>query len=363
MSGKQRLGLWVTLAVLLGGAAVAVRFLHRSKKSMLVQGAVIRKDSDPKKELPITDVRISASDELSFAEAKSDSSGFFRLTLPPEVAQGEIVTLQFRHPDYQPLDLEHVAGDELYVVRLVPLPRERQTSEAAIVGNVSVRYSIKATTVMNIASAVKTFQVVNVGNVPCKNGSDPCSPDGKWKAVIASASLDAGEGNEFRNARVSCIAGPCPFTRIEVDHFSKGDRKISVLVRNWSDTTTFLLEAEVVHPTISDIVRRSYPVIFGQQLNFTLPAMAEGVSIQAEIGGETIVFPLGPNLFLSWADCTTRVNNDQTKVYRCELKPGYRFPSSLKEESGLIGNRSLASPSASGLEVVVAGMGQAAAQP
>jgi hypothetical protein len=193
------------------------------------------------------------------------------------------------------------------------------------VANVSIRYSIKATTAINIASAVNTFQVVNTGNVPCNN-RQPCSPDGKWKAAIASASLDAGEGNEFRNARVSCIAGPCPFTRIESDQFSRGGRHISVAARNWSDTTTFLLEAEVVHPMVSDLVRRSYPVIFGQALNFTLPAIAEGVSIQAEIGGETIVFPLGPNLFLSWAACNSRVNKDQTKVYRCELKPGYRFP-------------------------------------
>jgi hypothetical protein len=43
------------------------------------------------------------------------------------------------------------------------------------------------------------------------------------------------------------------------------------------------------------------------------------------LNGTAIVFPLGPNLFLSWADCNARVNADQTKVYRCELKPGYRF--------------------------------------
>ena len=77
---------------------------------------------------------------------------------------------------------------------------------------------------------------------------------------------------------------------------------------------------------VRDYVRKSYPVIFGRALNFTFPAAAEGVSIQAEINGETIVFPLGPNLFLSWADCNARLNNNQTKVYRCELKPGYRFP-------------------------------------
>ena len=96
-------------------------------------------------------------------------------------------------------------------------------------------------------------------------------------------------------------------------------------VRNWSDTTTFLLEAEVVHPMVSNTVRESYPVIFGPALNFTLPSTAEGPSMEAEINGETIIFPLGPDLFLSWANCNVRGNQDQTKAYRCELKPGYRF--------------------------------------
>ncbi len=79
------------------------------------------------------------------------------------------------------------------------------------------------------------------------------------------------------------------------------------------------------HSMVSDNVRESYPVIFGQTLNFTLPANSEGVSIEAELDGTPVVFPLGPNLFLSWADCNARVNKDQTKVYRCELKPGHRF--------------------------------------
>ena len=165
---------------------------------------------------------------------------------------------------------------------------------------------------------------MNKGNVPCQNQS-PCSPDGKWKASIGSESLDAGEGNEFRNARTSCIAGPCPFTKIEGEDLLQGGRALKVSARNWSDTTTFLLEAEVFHPMISDVVRTSYPVVFGQALNFTMPGAAEGVSIQADINGDAIIFPLGPNLYLSWADCNARVNRDQTKVYRCELKPGYRF--------------------------------------
>ena len=98
-----------------------------------------------------------------------------------------------------------------------------------------------------------------------------------------------------------------------------------VSARDWSDTATFLLEAEVFHPMVSQVVHESYPVIFGDGLNFTLPSTAEGVSIEADLDGQTIIFPLGPALFLSWASCNARVNPDQTRVYRCELKPGYRF--------------------------------------
>jgi hypothetical protein len=76
---------------------------------------------------------------------------------------------------------------------------------------------------------------------------------------------------------------------------------------------------------VSDVVRESYPVIFGQTLSFSLPATAEGPSIEAEVNGQPIVFPLGPDLFLSWGQCTLEISKEQSKVYRCELKPGYRF--------------------------------------
>jgi hypothetical protein len=323
---KAAIGLTVLVLVGLAATALILWRLHKAQPLTLT-GAVIRQDADPNKELPISDVEVSAAQGLAPAASKSDSSGFFHLILRLGLRRGEPIMLQFRHPDYQPLDLKEFIGDKLYIAHMVPIPHPVRTDSSrpqSVVANVMVRYSMKSTSAVNIGSAVKTFQVVNQGDVPCRN-QHPCSPDGKWKASIASASLDAGEGNEFRNARCSCIAGPCPFTRIETDGFSHGGRLISVSARDWSDTTTFLLEAEVVHPMVSDVVRDSYPVIFGQALNFTVPPTAEGVSIQAELNGTAIVFPLGPNLFLSWADCNARVNADQTKVYRCELKPGYRF--------------------------------------
>jgi hypothetical protein len=74
-------------------------------------------------------------------------------------------------------------------------------------------------------------------------------------------------------------------------------------------------------------VRLLYPVVFGNALHFTLPPTEEGVTIEADVNGKPMVFPLGPELYLSWATCTARTNAEQEKttVYRCELKPGYSF--------------------------------------
>ena len=314
------------VALVLAGAALLL-FGWRTRKPVVLQGAVTVQDADTRKERPIADVEVSADRGLAIHPVSSDSSGWFKIELLRSVKRGQAVTLEFRHPEYKPLDVHEFVGDKLYVAHMVPVSSgtKMPSNQPQIrVGNVRVRYSIKALTEINVGSAVQTFEVENKGNVTCK-GQHPCSPDGKWKAALGSASLDAGPGNELRDARASCIAGPCPFTQIESDHLPQGEQLISVTARNWSDTATFLLEAEVFHPMVSDIIHESYPVIFGEGLNFTLPSAAEGVNIQAEIDGQTVIFPLGPSLFLSWASCNARVNPDQTRVYRCALKPGYRF--------------------------------------
>ena len=89
-------------------------------------------------------------------------------------------------------------------------------------------------------------------------------------------SLKAGDGQEFQNVRVSCIAGPCPFTKIESDGFSRGGPEIEVSVRAWSDTVVFLVEAEVMQTMRSDAIRHAYPSIFGEAMSFTLPADRRG---------------------------------------------------------------------------------------
>jgi hypothetical protein len=325
MTHAYKLAIWIasiSICVLVGAALLVIRW--QTRRPLLLQGAVTVEDTDTHKERPIADVQVTA--DMAVGPTASDASGSFVLTLRRFVRRGHSLALHFRHPQYRPLDVDDFVGDKLYVVHMLPIsvgaaPKNRPEIGVA---NVRVRYSVRAMTELNVGSAAKTFQIENKGNIPCK-GQHPCSPDGKWRAAIGAASLDAGAGNEFRDARASCIAGPCPFTRIEADHFSQGGQIIMVSARDWSDTATFLLEAEVFHPMVSQIVHESYPVIFGDGLNFTLPSSAESVSIEADIDKQTVIFPLGPALFLSWANCNARVNRDQTRVYRCELKPGYHF--------------------------------------
>jgi hypothetical protein len=308
--------------------AVSLAGMHYLRRPIALKGAIIQEDADTRKESPVTDVEVTVANNLAPEAAKSDFSGYFRLPLRGGVKRGQHVVLQFRHPDYESVDMPVEVGDKLYVARMLPLrpdAAEQPGRPETVVSNVFVRYSIEATASVNVGAGVTTFQAVNTGNIRCDH-TTPCSADNKWKAAVGSASLDAGQGNVFDNARVSCIAGPCPFTKIQTDDFSRGGRNISVSVLNWSDTTTFLFQAEVFRQEISDIVRESYPVIFGRALNFSLPAAAEGPSLEAEIAGTNIVFPLGPAPALSWADCNVKVGKDQTKSYRCELKDGYKFP-------------------------------------
>src|SRR5579862_4295900 len=330
MKGRIKLGVAILIAVaVIAAGAITWAVLHRINKPISLMGAIVKEDTDPRKQSPITDVNVTVAGNMALASVKSDFSGYFKLELRPGLKRGQRITLQFRHKDYKPLDLTITMDHKLYVIRMVALHQEATAaapSDRPLIplANVFVRYSTEATTSDNIGTGLRTFQVVNTGNTPC-NGQPPCSPDGRWKAAIASTSLDAGVGNTYDNARLSCIAGPCPFTRIVSDNFSHGGRFISVSILNWSDTTTFLLQAEVFRIQISNIVRESYPVIFGNSLNFTLPADAEGPTLEAEESGQNIVFPLGPSPTLSWADCNVRVGKDQSKSYRCELKPGYQF--------------------------------------
>lgn len=327
---------WIGVAV----AATAVITLlvvrsHRWRpRTISIQGAVISKDPDTLKELPIASATVTATDGQMTVQTQSDASGYFHLKFQENVWPGQALTLSFRHPDYESYDLTMRPGirsnaQKLYIAELTPIRRQavpRTSRKPSVVSNIRIRYTVNSQGDTNIGSVARTWQVVNKGNVAC-NRQAPCSPDGLWKATTGTITMDAGPDDEYRDVRASCIAGPCPFTRIDSSGYSQGGRVIKATALDWSETTTFLLEAEVIRAAITSIVRESFPVIFGQALNFTLPPNAEGPSLEAELDGTPMVFPLGPDLYLSWATCTARTTREgeHATVYRCELKPGYKF--------------------------------------
>ena len=51
------------------------------RQSIPIEGAVIQRDADTKKELPIADVVITASDGVTSATTRSEASGYFKLVL------------------------------------------------------------------------------------------------------------------------------------------------------------------------------------------------------------------------------------------------------------------------------------------
>lgn len=326
MTRAHKIELWLAAAVVpIVAIAVFAIIRWQKQRPLTLHGAVIVQDVDPPKQLPIGGVLVSA-DDFAKSDSKTDSSGFFTLSLPKPIRRGRPIVLHFRHPQYRPLDRNDYVGDQLYIVHLAPLDNKPMPADQPKVklSGVRVRYTEKTQTDFNVGSAVKTFEVENKGNVPCRK-QHPCSPDGKWKAALGSASLDAGVGNEFRAPRASCIAGPCPFTRIESNRMSQAGQILTLTVRDWSDTATFLLEAEVFRPMLSQREHWSYPAIFGDGMSFTLPPSAQSVSMEADVGGQTVIFPLGPSLQLSWASCDAATNPDEGRIYRCTLKPGYRF--------------------------------------
>ena len=331
---RKRTVLWTAIAAALaaGGIVVFLRLPTLRPRFTTLQGAVIRSDPNPQHQEPIAGARVTAMSGSLVASAQSDASGYFRIIFPELIWPGRTVTLTFAQPDYHTLQMDlkfqfRSSARQLIVAEMKPLYPQAQPlpgKAAHVISDVRIRYTENSESEQNVGSEARTFQVVNQGNVPCRHRG-PCSPDGNWKANTATIKLDAGQGNTFRDVRASCIAGPCPFTRISTHGSVRDGRTIEVSALNWSNTATFLVEAEVFRTSLISSVRESYPVIFDRNISFTLPGSQEGASIEAEVDGSPMLFPLGPDIYLDWATCTYRTNRTKSIVYQCELKPDYRF--------------------------------------
>jgi hypothetical protein len=122
---------WIIFGVVAGATAIglAVRIHRWSEGTARIRGAVILRDDDSQRELPISDVAVTASDGVTSATTQSNASGYFNLPFRGGVWPGQSVVLSFRHPDYEPLDIKlqstfKLSAKELYVAAMVPLPRK-----------------------------------------------------------------------------------------------------------------------------------------------------------------------------------------------------------------------------------------------
>ena len=337
MPTPRRRGKILLLAVLMLLATALLLLMRRDSGVgyLTVQGVVLRQDKDLRGQQPIADVQLQLRAGRSTYSARTNNEGYFSIPLHRVVLPGTRLFLTLAHPQYQQRDVPisvslRSSRNFLHVLFLRETSSDNRVEAPATASirmtSLRVRYVENGSTETNIGSISRTFEVANQANIPCK-GHQPCSPDGRWKASIGNIQLDAGPGNEFRQIRISCIAGPCPFTRIDSSRDEKNGQILSAHVLNWSDTATFLVEAEVYHVSLSSAVHHLFPVIFGRTVNFTLPANEEGVSLEAEMNGTQMVFPLGPEGDMSWASCLERDSeaSDHARVYHCELKQGYAF--------------------------------------
>ena len=125
---------WTIIAVAAAALIGFVLFLFRAHRvreiaerlAVPIEGAVIQREADPQKELPIADVVITATDGIRSAATRSDASGYFKLVLHKRVLSDPPITVTFQHPRYQPLEMTVQTGrletpNQLYVAAMVPL--------------------------------------------------------------------------------------------------------------------------------------------------------------------------------------------------------------------------------------------------
>jgi len=250
-SKQSKVTIWVavigSLGVVIAAAIALIPQLHQSvpppppPEPMVIQGVVMRDEANPEKRFPISSVRVISTDGLASAPTTTGTDGLFKLTLKPEAKNGLSISLNFQHPDYQEKDVTQVIGESVpYIFYLWP----SQYTRVEPAGQAWMGRFLRVADPPEIVS--KTFQIRNRGSVRCNN-RPPCSPDGKWKAAIETASIDAGPGKIFASGRAQCIAGPCPWTSVETKGFPQlGQPTLTVSVRNWSDTVTYRLSGEAV---------------------------------------------------------------------------------------------------------------------
>src|SRR5579863_2359070 len=108
----KRLIVWIGILSVVGAVAVVlIVHSHRWRpRTITIQGAVIRRDADPRRQLPISSVAVTASDGLLSLATESDASGYFKLDFKENFWPGQTLQLSFRDPQYKPFEMKLPIG-------------------------------------------------------------------------------------------------------------------------------------------------------------------------------------------------------------------------------------------------------------
>ncbi len=139
---RKKAAIWGAAALVL--VAILVILVRSGlRNSVLIEGAILTQDGDPRKQLPISGVDVTAAVGEAMVHSRSDASGFFRLRVPPSLWRGETADLDFRHPDYRPVHIDQRLTDQIYVVRMAAIasqPVLEPTGAQGTLKDVRVRY-------------------------------------------------------------------------------------------------------------------------------------------------------------------------------------------------------------------------------
>src|ERR1700759_2062272 len=93
---------WIAAALSAAALTGLVFFLRAPRPreisehlSVPIEGVVIQRETDPNKQLPISDVIAVASDGLRSAATRSDASGYFKVVLTKRVLSDQPITITF----------------------------------------------------------------------------------------------------------------------------------------------------------------------------------------------------------------------------------------------------------------------------
>lgn len=310
------------LVAVIGAAGVAIGAIapalisrvHRPQP-VILSGAIMRSDANPQKRYPISGVDVSYVEDNVEKHQTTTQDGAVTIAFGPGVKTGDLIELKFQHSCYQEMDETIGAVDVPFTLYLWPatVPQPGAPCNDPIITSIGLTFR------KSYLTKSTTFQVPNRGTVRCRK--QPCSPDGKWQANIVTASLDAGAGNTFarRQGGVSCIAGPCPFTQVVNDGFSAGGPRISVSIRNWSDTVTYVLQGKLVGGPTSPVTVKDKTFDFSVSRS-DLP----NLQIAAQTStGQSLVSDIGVGS-IPWATCQVS-EGPSTIKYHCTLAPDYTF--------------------------------------